>query len=101
MRQVVDHSARAGQESGREGQAIQRLLLRPEEAAEMLAISRSKLYELLAIGELSCVHVGRSVRVPTAALHEWVARQAGGQPASTPTRGPREGDAGHRGQIGR
>jgi excisionase family DNA binding protein len=51
------------------------LLLRPTEAARLLGISRSKLYELLAAGEIPTIHIGRSVRIPLAQLKEWVNAQ--------------------------
>ena len=51
---------------------MERLLLRPTEAAEMLGISRSKIYELLAAGSLPVVRVGNSVRVPAEVLHQWL-----------------------------
>jgi excisionase family DNA binding protein len=54
---------------------MDRLLLRPLEAAEAIGIGRSKVYELLASGELPSVRVGSSVRVPVDALREWVTRQ--------------------------
>ena len=41
-----------------------RLLLRVAEAAEMLAISRSSLYQLVAAGEVRTVRLGRVVRIP-------------------------------------
>jgi excisionase family DNA binding protein len=47
---------------------IEPLLLRVDEAAEALALSRTKVYELMASGELESVKLGRSRRVPTAAL---------------------------------
>ena len=50
-----------------------RILLRPEEAAKALGISRSQCYSLLAAGGIPSVLVGRSRRVPVAALEEWVA----------------------------
>ena len=53
-----------------------RLLLRPNEAAERLAVGRSKLYELIAAGEVPSVKIGRSLRVPAAALEQWVAERA-------------------------
>ena len=49
-----------------------RLLLRPMEAAERLAVGRSKLYELIAAGEVPSVKIGRSLRVPAAELKQWV-----------------------------
>jgi excisionase family DNA binding protein len=48
------------------------LLLRPEEAARLLAIGRSKLYELLASGELASVRIGRLRRVPLRAVEEFI-----------------------------
>ena len=54
---------------------MDRLLLRPVEAAEAIGIGRSKVYELLASGELPSIRIGGSVRVPVAALHAWIERQ--------------------------
>jgi len=50
-----------------------RLLLTVPEAAEALAISRSKLYELLAAGLVRSVHIDGSRRVPIEALETYVA----------------------------
>ena len=55
---------------------MDRLLLRPVEAAAAIGISRSKLYELLAAGELPCVRIGTSVRVPVDKLREWINEKA-------------------------
>ena len=46
----------------------ERLLLRPEEAGQQLAVSRSKAYELIASGAIPSVKFGRCVRVPVEAL---------------------------------
>ena len=54
---------------------MERLLLRPTEAAEAIGVGRSKVYELLAHGELPSVLVGRSLRVPVDKLREWVDRK--------------------------
>ena len=51
-----------------------RLLLTVPEAAESLAISRSKLYELLAAGLVRSVRIDGSRRVPVEALETYVAR---------------------------
>jgi excisionase family DNA binding protein len=50
-----------------------RLLLTVPEAAETLAISRSKLYELLAAGLVCSVRIDGSRRVPVEALETYVA----------------------------
>ena len=52
----------------------EKLLYRPTEAAQALGISRSKLYVLMARGELDSVLVGGSRRVPLTALNSFVAR---------------------------
>jgi excisionase family DNA binding protein len=43
-------------------------LLRITTVAETLAISRPQVYSLIYRGELPCVRIGRSVRVPEAAV---------------------------------
>ena len=58
-------------ESPQEG-APQRLLLRIPEVAEMLGIGRTKIYELIATGELPTIRVGRAVRISVRTLQEWV-----------------------------
>ncbi|MGZ4531304.1 MAG: helix-turn-helix domain-containing protein [Mycobacteriaceae bacterium] len=52
----------------------ERLLLRPTEAADILGIGRSKLYELLQAGALDSVRIGACGRIPLDALSEMVAR---------------------------
>ena len=54
---------------------MDRLLLRPAEAAEVIGVGRSKCYELLASGELPSIRIGNSVRVPVDALRAWIARK--------------------------
>ncbi len=51
------------------------LLLRAEEVARRLSLGRSKVFQMLAQGELPAVRIGRSVRVPEQALREWLERQ--------------------------
>jgi excisionase family DNA binding protein len=50
-----------------------RLLLTVPEAAEALAISRSKLYELIAAGLVRSVRIDGSRRVPIEALESYIA----------------------------
>jgi len=49
------------------GKELPRLLRIPV-VAEVLAISRPQVYSLIYRGELPCVRIGRSVRVPEAAV---------------------------------
>jgi len=55
------------------GQQV-KLLLRPEEAAEVLSIRRTLLYSLLTSKQIYSIKVGRTRRVPMAALQDYVAR---------------------------
>jgi excisionase family DNA binding protein len=48
------------------------LLLRPVEAARLLGIGRSTLFEMLAKDELPVVRIGRCVRIPRQLLNRWV-----------------------------
>jgi excisionase family DNA binding protein len=50
-----------------------RLLLTVPEAAEALAISRSKLYELFAAGVVASIRIDGSRRIPLAALETYIA----------------------------
>lgn len=50
------------------------LLYRPEEGARALGISRSRLFELMAAGEVQSVQIGRSRRIPRSALEDYVSR---------------------------
>ena len=49
-----------------------KLLLTITEASQVLAISRSKLYDLLNSGHLPSVHIGRSRRVRLKDIEEFV-----------------------------
>ncbi len=53
---------------------IEPLLLTANEAAEAIAIGRSKVYELIMSGELESVRIGGCRRVPADALVQFVAR---------------------------
>ena len=50
------------------------LLVRPEDAARVLGVGRTKVYELIRPGALRSVRVGGLRRVPVAALNEYVTR---------------------------
>ncbi|MGS0685535.1 helix-turn-helix domain-containing protein [Nakamurella sp. GG22] len=53
-----------------------KLLLTAVEAAEQLAVSRTKIYELMAAGTLRSIHIGRLRRVPVDALREFIDQSA-------------------------
>ena len=51
---------------------MDQLLLRAEEVQKALGLGRSKVYEMMAAGELPVVRIGKSIRVPADALRDWV-----------------------------
>jgi excisionase family DNA binding protein len=52
---------------------MDKLLLTPTEAAALLGIGRSKVYELLKTGQLPSVRIGTCRRVPADAVQKFVA----------------------------
>jgi excisionase family DNA binding protein len=65
------------------GQAMEPLLLKAGDVGKLLGLGRSKVFAMLAAGELPVIRIGRSVRVPRAALERWVAEHT--QDASSRT----------------
>ena len=51
---------------------MERLLLKPLEAAQVLGIGRSLMYELIARGEIPSVRLGRCLRVSKESLQKWI-----------------------------
>ncbi|MDZ4719653.1 MAG: helix-turn-helix domain-containing protein [Roseiflexaceae bacterium] len=54
---------------------VEPLLVRVEEAARMLSLSRSTIYEMMDAGDLPSVRHGTARRIPVAALRDWVVQQ--------------------------
>jgi excisionase family DNA binding protein len=52
---------------------MEKLLLSPAEAAAHLSIGRSKVYELMRLGQLRSVKIGALRRIPQAALADFMA----------------------------
>jgi excisionase family DNA binding protein len=50
----------------------EKLLLKPEEVQKVLGLGRTRVYALIASGDLPCVRIGGSVRVPTEGLRTWI-----------------------------
>lgn len=53
------------------------ICVRVNDAARMIGIGRTKLYELIAAGEVETVKLGKSTRITTASLHDLIRRQRG------------------------
>jgi excisionase family DNA binding protein len=54
---------------------LEPLLLRATEVGKLLGLGRSKVFAMLAAGQLPAIRIGRSVRVPREALERWVREQ--------------------------
>lgn len=63
-----------------------RLLLRMNEFAEMVALSRSQAYKIVNSGDVKACKIGRATRIPVAEAEDWVRRQAAktGSDSGTP-----------------
>lgn len=59
---------------GRAAPSPSPLLLTVRQAAAALGVGRTTVYELIGAGDLEVVHIGRSARVPVAAVEEFVDR---------------------------
>lgn len=68
-------SATLTSEPPQQGDRHIQLLLRPEEAANSIGVSRAKFFGLLATREIRSIKIGRSRRIPVSELHAWVARE--------------------------
>ena len=51
---------------------MEKFLLKPSEAAQLLGIGRSLIYELIARREIPSVRLGSCLRVPTESLQQWL-----------------------------
>ena len=56
-------------------QPVEPICVRVNDAARMIGIGRTKLYELIANGEVETVKIGKATRVTMASLHGLVDRQ--------------------------
>jgi len=56
---------------------VEPICVKVNDAARMIGIGRTKLYELIASGEIEAIKLGKSTRIMTASLHELVMRRRG------------------------
>jgi excisionase family DNA binding protein len=54
------------------------ICVRVNDAARMIGVGRTKLYELIAAGEIETVKLGKATRITIASLHDLVRRQRRG-----------------------
>ena len=60
---------------------MEQLLYKPVQCQEILNLGRSKVYELISTKQLRTVRIGRAIRIPAAALREYIAAQEAEQKA--------------------
>jgi excisionase family DNA binding protein len=63
-------------------------LLDSRDLSRLLGIGRTKAFQLMARAEVPVIHIGRSVRVPRAALERWIEANTEGQAERLPQRLP-------------
>ncbi|NQT74669.1 MAG: helix-turn-helix domain-containing protein [Chloroflexi bacterium] len=51
---------------------MDKLLLKVSEAGEYIQCGRSRMYEMIATGEIPSIRIGKSIRIPVKALNEFV-----------------------------
>lgn len=51
------------------------ICVRVNDAAHIIGVGRTKLYELIAAGEIETIKLGKSTRVTTASLHALIMRR--------------------------
>ena len=56
---------------------LQPLCVTIDEAAGLLSIGRTRVYQLVAAGEIEMIKIGKSSRVTTESLNSFLARAAG------------------------
>ena len=53
---------------------VEPICVRVNDAARMIGVGRTKLYELISSGELETIKIGKATRITTASLHRLVER---------------------------
>ncbi len=51
---------------------MEKLLLKPIEAAEITSVSKNTIYKLVATGQIKSIRLGRAIRIPKKSLEEWI-----------------------------
>ena len=54
---------------------VEPICVKVNDAARIIGVGCTKLYELIASGEIQVIKLGKSTRITTASLHELVMRQ--------------------------
>lgn len=57
---------------------VEPICVKVNDAARMIGVGRTKLYALIAAGEVEMVKLGKATRITTASLHDLLKRQREG-----------------------
>lgn len=57
--------------------SVEPICVKVNDAARMIGVGRTKLYELIAAGEIEAIKLGKATRITTASLQQLVMRQRG------------------------
>ena len=60
---------------------VEPICVKVNDAARMIGVGRTKLYELIAAGEVDVVKLGKSTRITTASLRALIQKRCSTQPA--------------------
>ena len=55
--------------------SVEPICVKVNDAARMIGVGRTKLYEMIAAGEVETVKLGKATRITTASLHDLIRRQ--------------------------
>ena len=55
--------------------SVEPICVKVNEAARMIGVGRTKLYEMIATGDVEAIKLGKSTRITTASLKKLVMRQ--------------------------
>ena len=66
---------------------MERLMLKPAEAAEAIGMGRTVFYRLVRAGLIPSCRVGKSIRIPVNALRQWAERQVASESPDLPNGG--------------
>jgi excisionase family DNA binding protein len=72
-----DNNAHTGERNHATTTVSEPLLLTAIQAARLLSVGRTTVYELVAAGDLETVHIGRSMRIPADSVHAFVELRRG------------------------
>jgi len=56
---------------------MEKLLITPKEATEVLSIGRNRIYELVATGQIKAIRSGKAIKIPMTEVRRWIDSQVG------------------------